>query len=91
MKDLFDIIVRKWNDFYEEEKEIIANSYLIKNNTSVKDGDIVVVKFPLDRETGDALMDFDVITQYHNSIKEIFKGCKVITSPLDINIISKHK
>ena len=91
MKDLFDIIVKKWNDFSEEEKEIIANSYLIKNNTSVKDGDIVVVKFPLDEKIGKPLIDFNVLTQYHEAIKEVFTGCRVITSPLDINIISKDK
>lgn len=91
MKDFLDIIVKKWNEFTDEEKEIIANSYFVKNNTSIKDGDIVVAKFPIDTETGEALMDFDIITQYHKAIKEIFEGCKVVTSPLDINIVSVNK
>lgn len=91
MKDFLEIIVKRWDEFSEEEKDIIANSYFIKNNMSVKNGDIVVAKFPIDKHTGEVLIDFDIITQYHKAIKEIFEGCKVITSPLDISIVSVNK
>lgn len=89
MKEFMDILCNKWNDFTDEEKDVISNFIMIKKQSVLKDEDIILVKSPLNKDTGHPLMDYDTLVIYHNIIKDIFKNNTVLTIPLDIEIISK--
>lgn len=89
MKEFMDILCNKWNDFTDEEKDVISNFIMIKKQSVLKDEDIILVKLPLNKDTGHPLMDCDTLVIYHNIIKDIFKNNTVLTIPLDIEIISK--
>ena len=91
MKEFLDVICSKWNDFTDIEKDIIANAFFIKNGIEVKDGDIILAKIPIDKETGMYLLDFDLLENEYYAIKQTFKNNKVLMTPLDIEIISKEK
>lgn len=89
MREFIDILCNKWNDFTDTEKDVISNFIMIKKQNTLKDEDIILVKVPLDKNTGHPLMDYDTLVVYHNIIKDIFKNNTVLTIPLDIEIISK--
>ena len=89
MKEFMDILYNKWNDFTDEEKDVISNFIMIKKQGVLKDEDIILVKPPLNKDTGRPLMDYDTLVIYHNIIKDMFKNNTVLTIPLDIEIISK--
>ena len=89
MKEFMDILCNRWNDFTDEEKDVISNFIMIKKQSVLKDEDIILVKPPLNKDTGHPLMDYDTLVIYHNIIKDIFKNNTVLTIPLDIEIISK--
>ena len=91
MKEFLDVICSKWNDFTDNEKDIIANAFFVKNGITVKDGDIILAKIPIDKETGMYLLDFDLLKNEYHTIKQIFKNNKVLMTPLDIEIISEKK
>ena len=90
MKDFLEVIYGKWDSFTDNEKEIIANTFFIKSNMTIKDGDIVVVNIPIDKDTGYCLIEYDILEMYHKNIKNAFKDHQVIMSPLDISIISNE-
>jgi hypothetical protein len=56
----------------------------------IKNGDIVVVNIPIDRDTGCCMIEYDILEMYHENIKNVFKDHQVIMSPLDISIISNE-
>ena len=57
----------------------------------VKDGDIILAKIPIDKETGMYLLDFDLLENEYYAIKQTFKNNKVLMTPLDIEVVSKEK
>lgn len=89
MKKFMDILCNKWNDFTDEEKDVISNFIMIKKQSVLKDEDIILVKIPLNTDTGCPLMNYETATIYHDMIKDTFKNNTVLTMPLDIEIISK--
>ena len=89
MKEFMDILCNKWNDFTDEEKDVISNFIIIKKQSVVKDEDIILVKPPLNKDTGHPSMDYDTLIICQNIIRDIFKNNTVLTIPLDIEIISK--
>ena len=89
MKEFMDILYNKWNDFTDEEKDVISNFIMIKKQSVLKDEDIILVKPPLNKYTGHPLMDYNTLVVYHDIIKDMFKNNTVFTIPLDIEIISK--
>ena len=89
MKEFMDILCNKWNDFTDEEKDVISNFIMIKKQSVLKDEDIILVKPPLNIDTGHPLMDYDTLIICQNIIQDIFKNNTVLTIPLDIEIISK--
>ena len=90
MKDFLEVIYGKWDNFTDNEKEIIANTFFIKNNMTIKNGDIVVVNIPIDRDTGCCMIEYDILEMYYKNIKNVFKDHQVIMSPLDIILISNE-
>ena len=91
MKEFLDVICSKWNDFTDSEKDAISKVLTIKSTIAVKDEDIILIKIPIDEQTGGYLLDYDTLNTACLTIKNMFKNNKVLITPLDIEIISEEK
>ena len=61
---------------------------LKSQNAVIESIKLIHQKFPIDKETGASLVDFDVITQYHNATKSTLpSGTAVTTNPLDLQAL----
>ena len=61
---------------------------LKSQNAVIESIKLIHQKFPIDKETGASLIDFDVITQYHNATKATLPpGTAVTTNPLDLQAL----
>ena len=66
----------------EDMKDLKSQNAIIE---SIK---LIHQKFPVDKDTGVSLIDFDVITQYHNATKSTLPtGTAVTTNPLDLQAL----
>ena len=61
---------------------------LKSQNAVIESIKLIHQKFPVDKDTGVSLIDFDVITQYHNATKSTLpQGTAVTTNPLDLQAL----
>ena len=91
MIDFLENICSRWSSFTNDEKDAIANILVVKNILKVKDEDIILVKIPVDEETGMYLLDYDILNGAYRVIKQIFKNNKVLMTPLEVNVSSEKK
>ena len=91
MIDFLENICSRWSSFTNDEKDAIANILVVKNILKVKDEDIILVKIPVDEETGMYLLDYDILDGAYRVIKQIFKNNKVLMTPLEVNVSSEKK
>lgn len=61
---------------------------LRREQMTIKDGDAIVQYIPMN-EYGRPLIDHDCAKLFHKSLKQQFPNNNVITTPLEIEVISK--
>ena len=73
---------------FDDLMELEDMKDLKSQNAVIESIKLIHQKFPLDKETGASLVDFDVITQYHNATKSTLpSGTAVTTNPLDLQAL----
>lgn len=61
---------------------------LRREQMTIKDGDVIVQYVPMN-EYGNPSMDRDVVKIYHKTLKNLFPNNTILTTPLEIEVISK--
>lgn len=61
---------------------------LRQEQMTIKDGDVIVQYLPTN-EFGDVLVSLRVATQYHKQLEQRFPNNVILTTPLEIEVISK--
>ena len=73
---------------FDDLMELEDMKDLKSQNAVIESIKLIHQKFPIDKETGASLVDFDVITQYHNATKSTLpSGTAVTTNPLDLQAL----
>ena len=73
---------------FDDLMELEDMKDLKSQNAVIESIKLIHQKFPIDKETGASLIDFDVITQYHNATKATLPpGTAVTTNPLDLQAL----
>ena len=74
---------------FDDLMELEDMKDLKSQNAVIESIKLIHQKFPVDKDTGVSLIDFDVITQYHNATKSTLpSGTAVTTNPLDLQALS---
>lgn len=55
---------------------------------TIKDGDVIIQKVPVD-EFGQPIFSYDILQAYHKVLVKTFPKNKVITTLMDIEVLSK--
>lgn len=61
---------------------------LRQEQMTIKDGDVIIQYLPIN-EFGDILMEFDIAKAYHKQTSQMFPNNIVLTTPLEIEVVSK--
>lgn len=61
---------------------------LRREQMTIKDGDVIVQHLPIN-EDGIILIDYNLAKIYHKSLEQKFPNNIVLTTPLEIEVISK--
>lgn len=78
-----------YSTIFDDLMELEDMKDLKSQNAVIESIKLIHQKYPIDKDTGVALIDFDVITQFHNATKNTLpKGTSVTTNPLDVEAIS---
>ena len=73
---------------FDDLMELEDMKDLKSQNAVIESIKLIHQKFPIDKETGESLIDFDVITQYHNATKSTLpQGTSVTTNPMDLQAL----
>lgn len=73
---------------FDDLMELEDMKDLKSQNAVIESIKLIHQKFPVDKDTGVSLIDFDVITQYHNATKATLpQGTAVTTNPLDLQAL----
>ena len=73
---------------FDDLMELEDMKDLKSQNAVIESIKLIHQKFPVDKDTGVSLIDFDVITQYHNATKATLPpGTAVTTNPLDLQAL----
>ena len=73
---------------FDDLMELEDMKDLKSQNAVIESIKLIHQKFPIDKEDGHSLIDFDVITQYHNATKATLPpGTAVTTNPLDLQAL----
>ena len=73
---------------FDDLMELEDMKDLKSQNAVIESIKLIHQKFPIDKETGASLIDFDVITQYHNATKSTLpSGTAITTNPLDLQAL----
>ena len=73
---------------FDDLMELEDMKDLKSQNAVIESIKLIHQKFPIDKETGESLIDFDVITQYHNATKSTLPpGTSVTTNPMDLQAL----
>ena len=73
---------------FDDLMELEDMKDLKSQNAVIESIKLIHQKFPVDKDTGVSLIDFDVITQYHNATKSTLpQGTAVTTNPLDLQAL----
>lgn len=74
---------------FDDLMELEDMKDLKSQNAVIESIKLIHQQFPVDEGTGQSLIDFDVITSYHNATKATLpKGTSVTTNPLKVQAIS---
>lgn len=78
-----------YSTIFDDLMELEDMKDLKSQNAVIESIKLIHQQFPIDEETGHSLIDFDVITQYHNATKQTLpKGTAVTTNPLKLQAVS---
>ena len=73
---------------FDDLMELEDMKDLKSQNAVIESIKLIHQKFPIDKEDAHSLIDFDVITQYHNATKSTLpNGTAVTTNPLDLQAL----
>ena len=73
---------------FDDLMELEDMKDLKSQNAVIESIKLIHQKFPVDKDTGVSLIDFDVITQYHKATKATLpQGTAVTTNPLDLQAL----
>lgn len=61
---------------------------LRREQMTIKDGDVIVQYIPID-ECGTPLISYDVAMMHHRALQHEFPDNIILTTPLEIGVISK--
>lgn len=61
---------------------------LRREQMTIKDGDVIVQYVPMN-EYGETLVSYDLAKLYHKALTQKFPNNIVVTTPLEIEVISK--
>lgn len=74
---------------FDDLMELEDMKDLKSQNAVIESIKLVHQQFPVDKDTGASLIDFDVITQYHNATKSTLPStAAVTTNPLEVQVMT---